>query len=40
MEVKFSSNEPTRKVRVRMALDGMLNIGDLRTLLFNYLFAK
>ena len=42
MEIKFSANEITKKVRVRYAPSptGMMHIGGLRTALYNYLFAK
>lgn len=42
METKFSTNEVTRRVRVRYAPSptGMMHIGGLRTALYNYLFAK
>jgi glutamyl/glutaminyl-tRNA synthetase len=42
METQFSTNEITRRVRVRYAPSptGMMHIGGLRTALYNYLFAK
>jgi len=42
MEVKFGTNETTRRVRTRYAPSptGMMHIGGLRTALYNYLFAK
>ncbi len=42
METQFSTNEVTRRVRVRYAPSptGMMHIGGLRTALYNYLFAK
>lgn len=42
MDVEFSSNEVTRRVRTRYAPSptGLMHIGGLRTALYNYLFAK
>lgn len=41
-DVKYSTNEVVREVRVRYAPSptGDLHIGGLRTALYNYLFAK
>jgi hypothetical protein len=42
MEMKFATNEVTRRVRTRYAPSptGLMHIGGLRTALYNYLFAK
>ena len=42
MEIAYSTNEPTRRVRVRYApgLTGQMTLQGLRTALYNYLFAK
>ena len=40
MDIKFGTNEPTKKVKVRVVASQELTLLGLRTAIYNYLFAK